>query len=89
MYFQDADKHKEECVLLADKDGVVLSINSQFRKNFDYDVTDIVGQSFIMLFHPISIEVIINDLVLTLSNTLSLDLFTKLMAGYLPSSEKC
>lgn len=68
MYFQDADKHKEEFVLLADKEGIILSINSQFRKNFDYDVTDVVGQSFKMLFHPISIEVIIDDLLNTLSN---------------------
>jgi PAS domain S-box-containing protein len=68
MDYQDAEVHKEECVLLADKDGIIVSINNKFSEDFGYDLTDIVGQSFIMLFHPIITETIIKDLLHTLSN---------------------
>jgi PAS domain S-box-containing protein len=67
MNYQDTDMKEEECALLVDRDGIVVSVNTKFREAFGSDVTDIVGQPFGMLFHPIILEIVGKDLLNTLS----------------------
>jgi PAS domain S-box-containing protein len=68
MNYQDVDMKEEECSLLVDRDGIVLSVNTKFSEVFGSDVTDIVGQPFGMLFHPTILEIVGKDLLNTLSN---------------------
>jgi PAS domain S-box-containing protein len=55
-------------VLLADKNGTIVSINNKLSSDCGYNLTDVIGQPFTMLFHPEMIETVIEDLLNTVSS---------------------